>query len=46
VGDVSAALAEGALSALQLHRFRLEEIADAHRAVEEGVIGKVIIDID
>jgi NADPH2:quinone reductase len=46
VGDVSAALAEGALSALQLHRFRLEEIADAHRAVEEGVVGKVIIDID
>jgi NADPH:quinone reductase-like Zn-dependent oxidoreductase len=46
VADVSAALAEGALSALPFHRFHLDAIADAHRAVEEGAVGKVIVDID
>ncbi|MGH9028208.1 MAG: NADPH:quinone reductase [Acidimicrobiales bacterium] len=46
VADVSAALAEGALSPLPFHRFGLEQIADAHRAVEKGVTGKVIVEID
>ncbi|MGD0320191.1 MAG: NADPH:quinone reductase [Acidimicrobiales bacterium] len=46
VAHVSGALAEGALSTLPFHRFRLDEIADAHRAVENGAVGKVIIDID
>jgi NADPH:quinone reductase-like Zn-dependent oxidoreductase len=43
--SVSAALEEGALSPLPFKRFRLEQIADAHRAVEDGVVGKVILDI-
>jgi NADPH2:quinone reductase len=46
VAGVSAALAEGALSALPFHRFHLDAIADAHRAVEDGAVGKVIVDID
>jgi NADPH:quinone reductase-like Zn-dependent oxidoreductase len=46
LADVSAALDEGGLSALPFHRYRLEQIAEAHRAVEEGAVGKVIIDID
>ena len=43
--NVSCALGEGALSPLPFHRFSLEQIADAHRAVEEGVVGKVVIDV-
>lgn len=46
VAGVSAALAEGALSALPFHRFSLGETAKAHRAVEEGAVGKVIVEID
>lgn len=50
VTDVAAAVAEGALpvgdaSGLPLHRFPLEQTADAHHAVEGGVVGKVLIDI-
>jgi NADPH:quinone reductase len=50
VADVGAALADGALrvgeeAGLPLHRFSLEHIADAHRAVEAGVTGKVLVDI-
>ena len=50
VADVSAALADGALrvgaeAGLPLHRYPLERIADAHRAVESGVIGKVLVEI-
>jgi NADPH2:quinone reductase len=50
VADVGAAAADGALpvgdvAGLPLHRFRLEETADAHSAVEGGVVGKVLIDI-
>lgn len=48
--DVSAALADGALGVgeeygLPLVRFPLEQTADAHDAVENGAVGKVLIDI-
>ena len=50
VSDVTAALADGALpigegAGLPLHRFRLEQTADAHVAVEGGAVGKVLIDV-
>ena len=41
----SKALAAGALMTLPLHRFRLEQIGQAHDAVEGGAVGKVIIDL-
>ena len=49
VADVTAAAADGALpvgaaAGLPLHRFLLEETADAHAAVEGGAVGKVLID--
>lgn len=46
VAEVSEALSDGALSPLPFHRFSLEETAQAHRAVEEGAVGKVIVEID
>ncbi|WP_017625856.1 NADPH:quinone reductase [Nocardiopsis chromatogenes] len=50
VGAVSDATADGALTAgadtgLPLHRYPLEETADAHRAVEDGLVGKAVIDL-
>lgn len=42
---ISAALDVGALSALPAHRFALGEIAAAHEAQENGVMGKVLVDI-
>jgi NADPH2:quinone reductase len=50
VADVAAAVADGALpvgedAGLPLHRFPLEQTADAHAAVEGGAVGKVLIDI-
>lgn len=45
VTDVSAALAEGALSPLPFVRFSLDQIAEAHAAVEKGVLGKVIVGV-
>ncbi len=50
VEDVSAAVADGALSVgaaagLPIHRFPLERTADAQRAVESGVVGKVLVDV-
>ena len=50
VAGVAAAVAAGALrigeeAGLPVHRFPLERTADAHRAVEEGVTGKVLIDV-
>ncbi len=50
VEGVAAAIADGALrvgdeAGLPLHRFPLEQTADAQRAVEAGVIGKVLVDI-
>jgi NADPH2:quinone reductase len=50
VADVAAAAAASALpvgeeAGLPLHRFPLERAADAHRAVEQGTVGKVLIDV-
>lgn len=39
------ALAVGMEAGLPLHRFPLERTADAHTAVENGVVGKVLIDL-
>lgn len=43
VEGVSAALWDGALSALPPHRFALPDIAAAHDAVESGAVGKVLV---
>jgi NADPH2:quinone reductase len=43
--DISAAVATGALSALPVIRFPLDQIAAAHEAVERGVLGKVVLEI-
>jgi NADPH2:quinone reductase len=50
VADVSAAVADGALpvgeeAGLPLHRFPLERTGDAHDAVEQGAVGKVLVDL-
>jgi NADPH:quinone reductase len=50
VDDVSAAAGDGALAVgeaagLPLHRFPLERAAEAHAAVEAGVVGKVLVDL-
>ena len=50
VADVASAVADGALpvgeqAGLPLHRFPLEQTADAHDAVERGVVGKVLVDV-
>jgi NADPH:quinone reductase len=49
VGDVNTAVLDGAVrvgedAGLPLHVFPLERTADAHRAVEEGAVGKVLVD--
>jgi NADPH2:quinone reductase len=46
VADVTRALAAGALTEPRLHRFPLEQTADAHDAVEAGAVGKVVVDIE
>ena len=48
--DINAALADGALpvgegAGLPLLRFSLESTAAAHQAVEDGAVGKVLIDV-
>ena len=50
VSDVAAAVADGALpvgeaAGLPLIRFPLERTADAHDAVQNGAVGKVLIDV-
>ncbi|MFJ8966407.1 NADPH:quinone reductase [Lentzea sp. NPDC102401] len=50
VEDVAAAIADGALPVgeehgLPLLRFPLDRTADAHRAVENGTVGKVLVDV-
>ncbi|OBK35383.1 NADPH:quinone reductase [Mycobacterium sp. 1245111.1] len=50
VRAVNAAIADGAMevgrqAGLPLHRYGLERTADAHRASEAGVVGKVLIDV-
>jgi NADPH2:quinone reductase len=41
--DISAALADGALTELPVHRFALDDIVAAHQAAEQGPLGKVLI---
>ena len=48
--DVAAAVADGAASAgeaagLPVHHYPLEQAAQAHAAVENGAVGKVLIDV-
>jgi NADPH:quinone reductase len=50
VEDVNAAVLDGAIrvgedAGLPLHTFPLAETARAHRAVEEGAVGKVLVDV-
>lgn len=50
VQDVAAAVSDGALPVgrrhgLPLTRFALERTADAHRAVQDGAVGKVLVDV-
>jgi NADPH2:quinone reductase len=50
VEDITHALIDGALpvgeeAGLPLHRFPLEKTADAHQAVQDGAVGKVLIDV-
>jgi NADPH:quinone reductase len=45
VADVAEAVREGALTTLPLHRFPLDRAAEAHDAVRDGAVGKVLIDI-
>ena len=45
VSTVSDALTADVLTELPLHRFPLGEAAEAHQAVEDGAIGKVVIEV-
>jgi NADPH2:quinone reductase len=45
VSEVGAALRDGALTALPVHRYSLQDIASAHDAVEQAVVGKVVVEI-
>ena len=50
VDDVSAAVLDGAVrvgedAGLPLHHFPLEQAAQAHAAVQDGAVGKVLIDV-
>jgi NADPH:quinone reductase len=41
--DITAAIEAGALTALPVTRFPLDQIAAAHQAVEAGAVGKVVV---
>ena len=50
VEDVNAAVLDGAVrvgreAGLPLHVFPLAQTAEAHRAVQDGAVGKVLIDV-
>jgi NADPH2:quinone reductase len=45
VQDITTALARGILSEMPMHRYRLDDIAAAHDAVEGGAVGKVVVDL-
>jgi NADPH:quinone reductase len=50
VADVASAVAHGAVrvgeqAGLPLHVFPLGRTVDAHRAVEDGAVGKVLVDV-
>jgi NADPH2:quinone reductase len=49
--DINAAITAGAFGVgddvgLPLHRFRIEDTPEAHRAVESGTVGKVLVTVD
>jgi NADPH2:quinone reductase len=41
--DITVALADGALSELPVHRYRLDDIVAAQDAVQAGAVGKVLV---
>jgi NADPH2:quinone reductase len=43
--EVGGALRDGALTALPVHRYSLQDIANAHDAVEQAAVGKVVVEI-
>ena len=43
--EVGAALRDRALTTLPVHSYSLEDIADAHDAVEKAAVGKVVVEI-
>jgi NADPH2:quinone reductase len=43
--DITSALADGALTELPVTRFGLADVAAAHRAVEAGTPGKVVVEL-
>ena len=45
VDGVGAAVGDGALTPLPVIRFGLDDIAEAHDAVEAGAVGKVVVDV-
>jgi NADPH2:quinone reductase len=45
VDEITEAVEAGALTEMPLHRFTLDQIAEAHEAVEQNAVGKVLIDI-
>jgi NADPH2:quinone reductase len=46
VGRVQAALDAGVLRPLPVSRFPLDRVADAQQAVEDGVVGKVVVEVE
>ncbi len=50
VADVAGAVLDGAVrvgeeAGLPLHHYPLERLAEAHRAVQDGAVGKVLVDV-
>jgi NADPH2:quinone reductase len=43
--EITAALRDGALTPLPVHSFDLDDVAAAHEAVENGIIGKAVLDL-
>jgi NADPH:quinone reductase len=43
VADISRALEAGALTALPVTRFPLDQVVQAQQAVESGAVGKVLV---
>lgn len=42
---ITAALGAGAIRPMELHRFALEQIAQAHAAVDAGLTGRALVEI-
>ncbi|TVT09840.1 NADPH:quinone reductase [Amycolatopsis bartoniae] len=43
--EITSALEQNRLSPLPVHSFALEDVAAAHEAVEDGITGKVVLDL-